>query len=200
MPTTNLSVFSGTRSSGPRTTKPADHDDHGCCRGRRDRQSEPPLGRAEGDDDEGDLEALEEHALEGDGERVPIHLPRAGERDGAGLPALTRERLRFVVQRLVAGGAEDRLAQPLQAESEQQGPHDEPQRPDRDVLQRRAERGDDHGEHHRRCADADHRRAPAADDPDREDDGQCLDRLDRGGNERGQEDEDGVAHGSAGFR
>ena len=66
---------------------------------------------------------------------------------GLGFGALAPERLVLVVHRLVAAGAQDRLAQPLQAEDEQQRTHHQAKRVDRNLLQRRAERRDEHREH-----------------------------------------------------
>ena len=67
------------------------------------------------------------------------------------------ERLALVVVRLVAARAEDRLAQPLEAEHEQQAADDQPQRLDRDQLQGGPEDGDQGGEHDGRRGDADER-------------------------------------------
>ena len=81
-----------------------------------------------------DLEPLEQHALEGDGERVPVD-PVAGALAGRrGRALLLPERLGLVVLGLEAARAEDRLAQPLEPEDEQQAADDEPQRLDRDQL------------------------------------------------------------------
>jgi hypothetical protein len=99
------------------------------------------------------------------------------------------------VKRLVAAGAQDRLAQPLEAEREEQGADDEPQCPDRDVLKRRAEGRDDRSEHEARGADAKEGRAPAADDPDGKHDRERLDRLDGTGEERGEKEKNVVGHG-----
>ena len=57
-----------------------------------------------------------------------------------GLLALRAEGLVLVVQRLVAARAQDRLAQPLQPEREQQRADDEAKRLDRDRAERRPER------------------------------------------------------------
>jgi hypothetical protein len=99
------------------------------------------------------------------------------------------------VKGLVPARAQNRLAQPLEAESKEQRADDEAERPDRDVLESRSECGDDRGEHEGRGADAHQCRAPAADDPDREHDRQCLHRLDGTCEEGGEEEEDVVRHG-----
>ena len=57
-----------------------------------------------------------------------------GGRGRAGLLALPRECLGFVVQRLVAARTQHRLPQPLQAEREQQRTDDESKVSDRDVC------------------------------------------------------------------
>ena len=67
---------------------------------------------AEGQDDECDLESFQEHALEGDRERIPVErtlLERHGPRR---LGFLGEDRL-FVVHGLEPRRAENRLAQPL---------------------------------------------------------------------------------------
>ena len=64
---------------------------------------------------------------------------------------------RLVVVCLEAARAEDRLAQPLEAEHEQQAADDETQRLDRDQLQGGPEDGDQGGEHDGRRGDADER-------------------------------------------
>src|SRR5262249_36805898 len=51
-----------------------DHEDHGGD-GPGHRERDAPLRAAEREDDERDLEALEQHALERDGEPVPIDAP-----------------------------------------------------------------------------------------------------------------------------
>ena len=61
-----------------------------------------------------------------------------------------RERRVLVVQRLVAARAQNRLAQPLQTEDEQQRADDEAERLDREQRERGAEHGDDHRQHDRR--------------------------------------------------
>ena len=89
------------------------------------------LRAAERDHDERDLESLEEHALERDGEGVPVD--RAGTpRACSAASTLFFEDLFFVVQRLQPAGAQDRLAQPLQTEHQQQRADDESQRVDRE--------------------------------------------------------------------
>ena len=123
----------------------------------------------------------------------------AGEADAASSCSSLKAAL-LVVQRLVAARAEDRLAQPLEPEDEQERADEEAEGVDRDQPKRRPEHRDDHREHERRHADADQRRAPAAHDADREHDRQRLDRLDAAGEERREEEEDAVAHGQRSYR
>ena len=63
---------------------------------------------------------FEQHALEGQREPVPVEPGAFGVPCGARLLLLAGEDLRLVVQRLVAARAQDRLAQPLQPEGEEQ--------------------------------------------------------------------------------
>ena len=158
-PTANLSVFSGTRASGARTAI-ADHgNEHeragGAGRGQRDRA----LRAAEGEHDEHDLESLEQHALERKREAVPVEAGALDLRGAARFGELLREERVLVVQRLVAAGAQDRLAQPLQAEDEQERADDEPQRLQRDRGERRPERGHDDCQHQGCRAEARERRS-----------------------------------------
>ena len=110
--------------------------------------------------------------------------------------ALARKRGAFVVQRLVPARPQDRLAQPLQPECQQERADDEAQRADRNVPQRRPERGHDPTKDDRRGADADQRRPPAANDADGQHDRERLDGLDGAREERRQEGDDVGSHGS----
>jgi hypothetical protein len=67
--------------------------------------------------------------------------------------ALLAVGLVLVVQRFEAARPQDRLAQPLQPEREQQRADDEAQRVDRDPLQRRPEHRDERQEHDRGSRD-----------------------------------------------
>ena len=96
------------------------------------------------------------------------------------------------MERLVAACPQDRLAQPLQPEDEEEPADDEPQSLDRDHGERRSERGDGDRQGDCRGAQAGERRPPAACEPGGEDDRQRLHHLDRAREERG-EDEEGVA-------
>ena len=67
-------MFSGTFESWRATIAPtSDHDDRRGGRGGR-REAEAPLARPEADHDEDHLGALEEDALEGDGEPDGVAL------------------------------------------------------------------------------------------------------------------------------
>ena len=105
------------------------------------------LVAAEGQRDEHDLETLEHHALERQGERVPVgdHAPPLGRRL-TGRPPPRRVDQRLVVQGLVAAGPQDRLAQPLQAEDQQQAADDQPQARRGTADRAGPSAGDDHGE------------------------------------------------------
>jgi hypothetical protein len=93
------------------------------------------------------------------------------------------------VKRLVAARAQDRLAQPLQAEDEQERADDEPQRAERDHREGGSERDHDHGEHERRRSEPREGRAPAAGEAGGEDDRQRLHEFDAARKERGQDEE-----------
>ena len=71
-PTPNFNVFSGTRVSGACTITPAINTTTSAAAAPSRGQPDVALRAAERHDDERDLEALEEHALERDGERVPV--------------------------------------------------------------------------------------------------------------------------------
>ena len=93
---------------------------------------------------------------------------------------------------LVAARPQDRLAQPGQAEHQQQRPHDDPQRVDRDVADERdADDDDQHPEHHDRRGRALEGRTPAAAHAGRHHDGQGLDHLHQAGGEHGQDQDEG---------
>jgi hypothetical protein len=104
------------------------------------------------------------------------------------------------VQWLVTARTQNRLAQPLDAEGQQQRADDEAERADRDVSESRPERRDDPRQHDRRRADAAEARAPAAYHADRKHDRQRLDRLDCAGQEGGDEEQENRAHGSGSAR
>jgi len=157
------------------------------------------VNRAEADDDQHHFGALEEDALEGDDEGDPVQAEPALVAGRARGLALFAERLVLVVQRLEARRAQDRLAQPLQAEDQQQGADHELQRRARQpggerVPGDRRERGERDGG----CGHPGERRAPSARQPHGEDDRECLDELDeRRGEGRGDE-APGRAHAGVG--
>ena len=95
------------------------------------------------------------------------------------------------MQRDQPGAPQDRLAQPLQTEDEEQRADDEPQVVDRDERQRGAERGDDGGQRDDRGAHAGQRGAPVTGRAHREHDRQRLDHLDRAREERRDDEEAG---------
>ena len=150
-----------------------DHDEHERAAGAERGEVDPALRAAERHDDERDLEPLEQDALEREREAVPVEAGALARLRGARLFELSREDRRLVVQRLVAARTQDRLAQPLEPEREQQRPDDEPQGRDRDEGERRPERRDDHRERDGRRSEPGERGAPAARDPGGEDDRQA---------------------------
>ena len=162
----------------------------------RDRGHVVRRARAEAHDDEHDFEALQQDALEGHRERVPVEAetllaggaPRGGRLGG--------ERFVLVVQRDIPGAAEDGLPQPLQAEGEQEGAHHQLQPLPRDVLREaRADDRDGRAEDDQRHYGSPQARTPAARDAEREDDRERLDELDRRCQKRGRRSaETGEAH------
>ena len=82
-----------------------------------------------------------------------------------------------------SNGAQDRLAQPAQAEHEQQDADRELQGMKRNGAHERPEGDDDQREGGQRSRGAGQRRTPAAREPDGEHDGQRLDRLYERGDE-----------------
>jgi hypothetical protein len=94
----------------------------------------------------------------------------------------------------VGGDPADPLAEPLQAEHEQQGARDDSQAVDGQVRQRRAERQDERRDDGQAGAGAQQGRAPAVDGADADHDDHHLDDLDGCGEERCGED-CGVDHG-----
>ena len=125
-PTANFIVFSGTRERRP-CEHTNDRDQRHCGLLPRRPAGSTPACSAERQDDERHLEPLQEHALEREGEAVPIEPGALVTRSGFGLRSSSREDRVLVVQRLEAARAQDRLAQPLEAEDEQQRADDESQ-------------------------------------------------------------------------
>src|SRR5205814_890742 len=83
---------------------------------------------------------LEQHALEGEREPVPVDSRPLDVRGALGFGELPREDRVLVVQGLVPARTQDRLAQPLQAEDEQERADDDPQPAERDHRQGGSER------------------------------------------------------------
>ena len=141
------------------------------------------------------LKSFQEHAFERQRKAIPIHAHASDGASRARLGDLLLECGVFVVQRLVAAGAQDGLTQPLQAKSEQQQTDNHAQDFDRNDGQRRSERRDDQREREQRGADADQRRAPTARHADGQHDRERLDHLDRRG-QKGREYQEHSAHAS----
>ena len=181
-PTANFIVFSGTRASGARSASPRAR--HGEDRDRRGRRGEadmrcwlaPKVSTMKATSRPSSSTPLK--AIETRRCRTPPRI--GGELVGRlRLFAVDRE---LVVLRLHSAGAQDRLAQPLQAEVQQQPADEHAQHADRQRRERRD----------RACAmitasastaasTPAERRGPAARDADGEHDRERLDALDRAG-------------------
>ena len=94
------------------------------------------------------------------------------------------------------GGAQDRLAQPLDAEDGQQRADHQPQRAERDEGERRAEHSDHDGQHDQRGRHALKGGPPLPGQAGREHDREGLDGLHRAGHENGQ-GEGELVHGTS---
>ena len=153
-PTENFIVFSGTRASGARTATPArtttTHRDAGGHRG----QADVVLAGAEREHDERDLEALEQHALERDRERVAVEarlrrLPPRGPASVSAANALASSRSAFS-----PAARSTALRSHCSPNTSSSAADDHAQRVDRERGQGRSERGDDHRQRRGRGADA----------------------------------------------
>src|SRR5580693_5630630 len=169
--------------AGQRAGAADDHQGGGRGQGRG---GERPRGRAEGGHDDRDFQALEPDTPERQEERDPVHAV-GGDVVVGGVP-------RAHAAQAVGGDPADPLAEPLQAEHEQQRAGRQPQRVDRHERQRRAQRRDERRDDGQAGAGAQQGRAPAADGADADHDDHHLDDLDGRGEERGGED-CGVDHG-----
>src|SRR6516162_5280275 len=82
--------------------------------------------RAEREDDQSDLEALEEHALEGEPARGPVTPVCSARQRGGGVARLDELVVRARAA-AAAGDPEDALAQPFEAEKQQRAADDHSQ-------------------------------------------------------------------------
>jgi hypothetical protein len=96
----------------------------------------------------------------------------------------------FVMDREAAAGTQDRFAEPLETERQQEESHNETQEVDREQRQSGSERGDDSGERDERGEDAEADGSPPASQSNGEDDRQGLDHLDRACEKRRREEND----------
>ena len=144
----------------------------------RAREPKKPATRPDGDDNERDLDPLQQHGLEGGRAGDPVQPVRPPLWGFGQCARLAREGGVLVVQSDDSDRPQDRLAQPAQAEHEQQDADRELQGVKRNGAQQRPEGDDDQRECGQRGRGAGQRRAPAAREPDGEHDGQRLDRLD----------------------
>ena len=122
-PTANFIVFSGTRGSGARTSTPTTATSNERDAGAERRERDAALRAAERQDDERDLEAFEQDALEREREAVPVEPGALLVRGAArALPSPPRRSPSSSCERLVAARAQDRLAQPLQPKASRSPP------------------------------------------------------------------------------
>ena len=162
------------------------HDDAGD-RARRPARPRPPIAArptlrwraAEGHDDERDLEPFEEHALERDGERVPVVAARVRR---------ARPRLATSARKIASSSCSALRPPPRRiALRSHCSPKISSSAADDEAQRRRSgcrvsagpEDADDHRQRDERGRDAPERRAPAPRDADREHDRQRLDHLHR---------------------
>ena len=172
----------------------ADDDDEGGD--REDREQGPGRGErdvagadAERQDDDHDLEPFEEHALERHDEGEPVQAERllVSRRPGRG--SLLGKDGGLVVHGLQPGGSEDRLAQPLEAEGEEQAADHQLEQRFGDQPKDRVAADDGHRGKDRQGGErADDRRAPASGQAHREHDRVRLDDLHGRRQERGSDE------------
>ena len=129
---------------------------------------------AQGQHDHGDLDLLEEDALERQREGRTVAMRSRLRRFGSEFRVL-------VAFRLPSRSAQHGLAKPLQAEREEQQAHGEPQVVQRYTFERRTDDRDERSRDRRRSGCRTERRAPAAREPDCEHDRRSLDQLDSAG-------------------
>ena len=136
-PTPNFNVFSGTRVSGACTIIPAINTTTNAAAApiaaKPTLRCVPP-------------NVTTMNATSRPSRNTPLNATVNAYQSCAGSLAVRAQQRDFgfvdrflVVQRLQAARAQDRLAQPLQSEDQQHRAHDEPQRVDRQVRQRRAQ-------------------------------------------------------------
>src|SRR6266568_84200 len=179
VPTRSCRALRGIRSTIPRASSPAPTMTPEAA-AAEDRGGKCLRGRAEADDDQRDFEALEQHTLERQDERGPVHAMAGDAVGGRGPRAHAAE--------TVGADSADPLAEPLQAEHQEQRADRKPQRADRHERQRRAERQDEHREDGQAGSGAKPGRPPAANGADADHDDHHLDDLDGRRQERGDED------------
>ena len=138
-----------------------------------------PATGPHGDHDEGDFQPFEDDGLE---------RREAGDPVGAGLPpvglvakrsALPGKDRVLVVQGNEAGGAQHRLAQPAQAEEQQEDADDELQKMKGDAVEQGTQRCDQQGEKPQAGQGAEDSGPPATQRADGEHDREGLDDLDQ---------------------
>ena len=157
-PTANLSVFSGTRASGACATTPATSTTTNAAPAPIAARPTFPCVLPN---------VTTMNATSSPSRNTPLNETVNEYQSCDAVPSLVfqgrhlgAEDRVLVVQRLEPAGAEDRLAQPLEAEDEQDGPDDDAERVDGDVGERRAEDADDEHERGERGRHAP--RAPSA--------------------------------------
>ena len=194
-PTLNFIAFSGTRASGARIATPIAATTSTAATAAAAARPHPVLVRAEGEGDEDHLEALQQNALERDRERVAVEA-RVRRAPAAVAAAVSSRKISSSsCWAMSPARAEDRLAQPLQPEDEEQASDHQAE----GVERQRGQPGPRIAVVTARATTpAPHPRGPSASCgwPDGEDDGQGLHRLDRAGEEdRDREPDLLAAHG-----
>ncbi len=152
------------------------------------REPEKAATGADGDDDERDLDPFHEHDLERGQAADPVEPMRLSPPGFAQFARLPREGGVLVVQGDDSDRAQDRLAQPAQAEQEREHADNELQAANGNDAHQRPEDGDDQRKRDESGRGAGERRAPATRKSDSQHDGQRLDRLNERGGERGARD------------
>ena len=186
-PTTNFMVFSGTRASGARTATPASATSTTAAPAAIAASGMscwllPNVSAMNATSSPSSSTPLNE--------RVKAYQSETrSARSGRGLRGgqLGAEDLILVVQRLVALGAQHRLAQPLQAEHQQQPADHEAQPAQRNQVRAGPSAATTTASDSEPGADPGQRGAPVPGGPRREDDRRGLDRLDGAGQEDGEE-------------
>ena len=170
------------RDAGQRSPhrNPGEHDDDDRRQRGDGRQRNVVLIGAEGQRDEGHLQAFQQNPLESEGKGVPVgDQPAAIDRCSLGGCKFGAIDGGLVMHRLEAGGPQDRLSQPLQTKDQQQTADNQAQCLQRNRGERRAQPGDDQHQDRKAASDSQQCRTPVSTDASRQDDRQRFDSLHR---------------------